>query len=440
MNTDRASTIVDHSHAAAPAGPETRWRSSLPAHRAAAAVAVAVEVGQRLCDTESTPVPPDHAGRAVLFGQLDRLLPDQGWAAHAHRSLTIAARSVEQHEPSRLSLFGGLGEVAFSADALSECGTRYQRLLSGLDGAITTGAAALGAAVRQTPAGLPFSAFDVISGAAGVGAYLLRRKDETALRAILTGLVALCGVSDDGLPNWHTPFAAIHPDTPMARAFPTGVFNSGLAHGITGPMAVLALAELDGISVPGQPAAIERVARWLIAHRADDDWGPSWASGIPMPDPTGSAPPAYGPTHNAWCYGSAGIARALWLAGTALADKEFSEFAGHTLTAVYRRPASARRIDTSPGLCHGIAGLLQITVRFASDTGDPGYSAAAGGLTDELIEMFEPGARFGYRAIGENDTTTDDPSLLDGAAGIALALLAAATDISPSWDRMLLLA
>jgi hypothetical protein len=31
-----------------------------------------------------------------------------------------------------------------------------------------------------------------------------------------------------------------------------------------------------------------------------------------------------------------------------------------------------------------------------------------------------------------------DPGILTGAAGVALALLAAATPIEPSWDRMLL--
>ncbi|MFI9503416.1 lanthionine synthetase C family protein [Nocardia sp. NPDC052566] len=438
MNTDRASTIVDQLPAAA-----TPWRSVLPAELAAAAVGVATEVAERLCDTASTPVPPDYAGRAVLFGQLDQLLPGQGWAARAHRCLATAAREAEQAEHGRLSLYGGLCEVAFAADALSEHGTRYQRLLGGLDDAIAVAGKALGDAVTATPAGLPFSAFDLISGIAGVGAYLLRRKDEphadAALRAILTGAVALCD-EQDGLPNWHTPFSAIPPGTSMARSYPTGVLNCGLAHGIPGPMALLALAELAGISVAGQRAAIERVARWLIVHRADDDWGPSWSSGIPLPDASGVAPPAYGPTHNAWCYGSSGIARALWLAGTALGDRGLRDFAGRTLKTVYRRPAEFRRIDASPGLCHGIAGLLQITLCFADDTGNPVYTAAAAVLTDQLIEMFQPETRFGYLANGENGATTDDPSLLDGAAGIALALLAAATDIPPSWDRMLLLA
>jgi hypothetical protein len=40
----------------------------------------------------------------------------------------------------------------------------------------------------------------------------------------------------------------------------------------------------------------------------------------------------------------------------------------------------------------------------------------------------------------ENDIERwwDDPGILIGAAGIALALLSAATPLEPSWDRLLL--
>ncbi|MFG1796342.1 lanthionine synthetase C family protein [Nocardia sp. NPDC049149] len=419
---------------------ERPWRSALPADLAATAVGVSVEVGERLCDTGSAG--QDASGRAVLFGQLDRYQPGREWAARSHDSLAAAAQAVEQAKRGFFGLFGGLCEVAFAADALSRNGTRYRRLLDSVDGPICASAGGLGDAVTRTPAGLPFAAFDVISGMAGMGAYLLCRRGEprvdTALRAVLTGLVALCG-EKDGLPNWHTPFTAMVPDTPMSRSYPNGVLNCGLAHGIPGPLAVLSLAESIGVCVAGQQEAIERVARWLVDHRADDEWGPNWPTGVGIPDATGVIA-AYGPTHNAWCYGSPGVARALWLAGTVLSDKQLCDIAVDTMTAVYRRPADERRIDASPGLCHGVAGLLQITLRFAHDTGAAVFTDAATALTGQLVQMFQTQRRYGYAAIAETGPATDDPGLLDGAAGVALALLAAATDVPPSWDRTLLLA
>ena len=96
-------------------------------------------------------------------------------------------------------------------------------------------------------------------------------------------------------------------------------------------------------------------------------------------------------------------------------------------------------MDRSPGLCHGIAGLLEITLRFAHDTGDPEFAAVAAELTGQLLAMHEPDRPFGYRARDDKGAKVDQPGLLDGAAGVALTLLAAATGVEPGWDGMLLL-
>jgi lantibiotic modifying enzyme len=289
-------------------------------------------------------------------------------------------------------------------------------------------------AIARSPRGLPFRAFDIITGAAGVGAYLLSRKDEAALRAVLTGLVALCG-EDNGFPRWHTPSSAMALGTPMAEEFPEGVFNCGLAHGVPGPMALLALAEQAGISVAGQREAIERVAYWLLACRTDDQWGPSWPSGVPM-----SGPKDVRPAQNAWCYGSAGVARSLWLAGDALDDESLRRLAIDAMAAVHHRPRSARHIDRSPGLCHGVAGVLQISLRFAQDTGEDVFVAAAANFTEMLLGHYDTSRQFGYGSLTEDGSLSDEPGLLDGAAGVALTLLAAGAGVTPDWDRMLLLA
>ena len=373
------------------------------------------------------------AGCAVLFGQFDQVRPGQGWAVAARDSLAAAVRAAEQLNARHVGLFGGLGGVAFAANALSQDGARYRRLLAGLDDVIDTAAIEDAAAIAGSPAGQPFHKFDVISGAAGIGAYLLCRRDDAVLRAVLTGLVALCG-ENDGLPNWHTPPAKITPGTPMADDFPEGVFNCGLSHGIPGPMALLAIAERDGISVPGQREAIERVARWLVVNRADDEWGPSWPSGVPM---SGSVSPPR--THNAWCYGSSGVARSLWLAGAALDDDFLRALAIEAMAAVCRRPRRARHIDRSPGLCHGLAGALQITLRFAQDTGEDVFTEAAAQFTELVLRHYDPELRFGFGSVTEDGSLADEPGLIDGAAGVALALLAAGTGTAPDWDRMLLL-
>jgi lantibiotic biosynthesis protein len=108
------------------------------------------------------------------------------------------------------------------------------------------------------------------------------------------------------------------------------------------------------------------------------------------------------------------------------------------MEAVYRRPIAARQID-SPTFCHGVAGLLQITLRFANDTALPVFTGAAADLIEQLLSAYEPDSVLGYRNWEPSGMRVDHPGLLDGAPGVLLALLAASTDVEPLWDRAFLL-
>ncbi|RLV04292.1 hypothetical protein CTZ27_09940 [Streptomyces griseocarneus] len=321
------------------------------------------------------------AGLALAYHQLDRCLPGRGWGGLAEGYLAAAAAGYELLGAST-GLFGGAAGLAFAARELGQG-------LPAVHERVVAEAARQAREVDDSPAG---HAVDLVSGLTGTGVYLLgQRRDpaaRTALRQVLTAL------SRDG-------------DAPG----PGGVAHgSGVAHGLSGPLALLALALTEGMAVPGQREAVARYAAVLIERRVSDAWGPNWAGAT-----TGR------PVRASWCRGSPGTARALWLAGTALGDEAPRDLAVRALKAALRRPAAVRRVDGDPGLCHGLAGLLHITSRFAHDTGDPELAATAAGL-----------AASSFPAGG--------PGFLDGAAGVALALLAAATDTGPAWDRVLLLA
>ena len=173
----------------------------------------------------------------------------------------------------------------------------------------------------------------------------------------------------------------------------------------------MALALARGVAVPGLAAAVERTARWLVDHRADDEWGVNWPSVTPLP---GTAPVDRG-SRAAWCYGAPGIARALWLSGVAMRDAELRDLAVDAMAAVYRRPVSERHID-SPTFCHGIAGLLQVTLRFAQDTGLPLFHGAAPQLFRQLLAAYDPERPLGSRHWSRRTPRwVDQPGLLDGA-------------------------
>jgi hypothetical protein len=123
----------------------------------------------------------------------------------------------------------------------------------------------------------------------------------------------------------------------------------------------------------------------------------------------------------------------------ALPHAGWRELAIEAMNAVYRRPEAVRQID-SPTFCHGLAGLLEITTRFFNDSGLELFQQAACGLTRQLLQSFDSDSAFGFRSVEPDLVKVDQPGLLDGSAGVALALLAAATDTVPSWDRVFLLA
>ncbi len=388
------------------------------------------------------------AGLSILWSYLDSCFPCEGWDIKGKEFLELAVRGAESNSYLPLSLFSGLTGLAFAAWQLSREGTRYRGLLAKLDEAIVPQTIALASGIRQRN-GVNVGDFDAISGLSGVGAYLLCRRGRplamNALEAVMKALVNL--LEEDGVPRWHTPSSLLYDDE-SRQTYPDGNLNCGLAHGVPGIIAFLALCLREGLSTAGLPQALERTADWICQNRADDPWGMNWPNAISLEQAettagrmlwVGSAASApYGPGRSAWCYGSPGIARALWLAGDALDCSRYRNLAISAMEAVFRRPVEVRGIP-SPTFCHGISGLLEITLRFANDTGVALFAEESCRLTEQLLGLYSPDFLLGFRNIEVADREVDQPGLLDGAPGVALALLAAAGEVEPSWDRLFLL-
>jgi hypothetical protein len=367
-----------------------------------------------------------HCGPALACGYFDRCFQGEGWDVSAHEHLTRAVQGTEAQPMHAAGLFAGLSGVAFTAGYLSHDGTRYRRLLQHLDeDALEMVADELG---RDTGSGVAVGAFDVISGWAGITAYLVTREGTRVApltRQVVRRLVELTHEAD-GLPGWHTPGPLIV-DRAMAQRHPGGVHNCGMAHGVTGLLAALCLAHRHGVDVPGLEDAVRRSAHWLAAQKAD--------GGFPAVVPLDAAQ-RVAPARDAWCYGGPGVAVALRQAGELLGDPELRTLATASIAEVLRRPVAARRID-GPGFCHGEAGLLQIVLRLAQD--EPALRPGAGELTQRLLARYDPGTRLGYRSVEPGGVEADRPGLLEGSTAIAMVLLASVSAVPPDWDRLFLL-
>jgi lantibiotic biosynthesis protein len=391
-----------------------------------------------------------YAGLAVLWAYLDSCYPNEGWDITGREHLELAVRGAETDHELPVGLFSGLSGLAFAGWQLSRRGTRYSRLLARLDEAICARAIVLADELSLRNGGVTVGEFDVISGLSGVGAYLLCRRDQpgpaAALSAVTGALVSLA-VDESAVPRWHTP-AELLWDEGMKATYPVGNLNCGLAHGIPGPLAFLSLALRSGSEVRGLSEAVAWLANWICANRFDDEWGINWSTAVPLETADGSVSGAVrqgsarsapdGPSRCAWCYGSPGVARAIWLAGRALDRDDYRLLAVAAMEDVFRRPVTMRRID-SPTFCHGVAGLLAITLRFAHETERPVFIEQSRALVRQIMERFQPESLLGFRNLEIADREVDQPGLLDGIPGVALVLLAAALPVEPTWDRLFLL-
>jgi len=225
----------------------------------------------------------------------------------------------------------------------------------------------------------------------------------------------------------------------MRDAAPEGNLNCGVAHGAPGSLGLMSLALAEGVEVRGQVETMRRMADWVAAQGRPGRFGPEWPAAIPLARAHG--PGRQAPARPGWCYGNAGVARALWLAGEALEKPELARTAERALRAALDRQRTDRPLD-APMVCHGTAGLAQVTLRMAADIGAEDLSHEARELCLELVERFDPDAPVGYRSealVRELRGAEADATLLDGAVGPSLVLLAATTDADPGWDRALLL-
>jgi lantibiotic biosynthesis protein len=414
----------------------TAVTSSLPL-RAAEAVATdlstALAVPPRIegCDGDS---PHWHhqslsrgaAGIAILHAV--RAQAGHGDDDRVHAWLTRAVAEDLSAGPGA-GLWFGAPAVAFAvAQAAPQ---RYRQAMTRLDTAVTdlVQARLHAALARMAAAARPaLSEFDLVRGLTGLGAHLLRRDpDGDLVRRVLGYLVRLTEpvpTRDDagpGAPGWWTTDAPS--GQPEVRG---GHADLGMAHGISGPLALLALAMRRGVTVAGHAEAIDRICHWLDTWRQQGPAGPWWPERISLADLRTGHPSQRGPARPSWCYGTPGLARAQQLAALARGDPAQQAAAERALAACVADPTQLARI-IDPGLCHGWAGL----------TATVWYAAANASITDLDTQLpLLLGALIDH---ADKDSTSPRPGLIDGRAGVALALHTIATATPSSWPACLLI-
>ncbi|MEI5100966.1 methyltransferase, FxLD system [Streptomyces sp. PmtG] len=306
---------------------------------------------------------------ATLIRQAALARQDGTWEQAHHTAKLIAQHPADVH-PDTASLFRGAPAVAYALHTADH--RAYRPALARLDNEIATLVEArLAAAYRRMDTRQPprMREYDLISGLTGLGAYLLHRATRPDLLVeILRYLVRLLQepVIVDGhrLPGWWTS------DSPAGKTeadWPLGHGNLGMAHGVAGPTALLALSTRAGHTAPGQSEALNDACDLLEAWaRPLPAGGDAWPETLTLPTWTTGPPQQAQPNQPSWCYGAPGIARSLHLAALTCHRPHTQHRAERILTACATDPGQRAYLRDAT-VCHGWAGLCLTIAAAAAD-------------------------------------------------------------------------
>ena len=369
------------------------------------------------------------AGLALLYTWLDRAgrMPQADVLARQCLDRAIEAVSTQA---MNASLYGGFTGVAWAAELVD-------RLLD--PDPEDRGEAVDDALLRILSRDDRWSAsYDLIVGLSGLGVYALQRYPRPlaseCLRRVVDRLQEFARRDEQGL-YWWTPPAEIHEQ--WRKQYPSGRVDLGVAHGVAGVVGLLGGICGAGLEQATARPLLEGAVSWLLAHSmptADGPTFPVWVAPAFQPSPARCA----------WCYGDPGIAAALLLAARGVGDAGWEQTAIALACRAAERPASETGV-VNANFCHGAAGLAHLYNRMYQATGEPILGRAAVYWLERTLGFYRLARDAGGPwVLGNWDPgrrerwTWTGVELVEGAAGVALVLLAAATSVEPTWDRMFL--
>jgi len=273
--------------------------------------------------------------------------------------------------------------------------------------------------------------YDFLHGAVGNGVYFLSRlanaKAKDYLKELIDQLDETSHKDEDGALKWLSV---------LNREEGTKGYNLSLSHGIASIIVFLGKVLETGIYNEKVSLLLNGAVQYLLKYKLDRkkfvSTFPSWISET---DPLTQS-------RLAWCYGDLGIGTALWQAAQHAGNKEWEQIAADTLLGSTARKDLKENAVVDAGLCHGAAGIMHIYNRAFHYTGNETFKELTQYWAGHTLDMakFDDGYA-GYKAwhTEKYGGWVAETGLLEGVAGIGLALVSLISDIEPKWDRSLFL-
>lgn len=142
----------------------------------------------------------------------------------------------------------------------------------------------------------------------------------------------------------------------------------------------------------------------------------------------------------AWCYGDLGLGISLWHAGKALDNETYKEEALQIIKHQAKRKDLVEAGVKDAGLCHGSCGIASIFNRMYKETEDPFFKENAEYWMDQVLKMATHKTNAGYlQWRGDKEEWQKEDNLLEGLAGIGLAMISFLATFDTKWDECLMI-
>jgi hypothetical protein len=403
------------------------WRPLIDGPAAARVRSVVAQLADALAEWPLEEPSPAQvaADRALFFAYLAEEMPRGGYDEWAQHYLVRAVECTAQ--PMAPCLYRGSSGIAWVLQHLVHSTEADEDFFN----------ARIDRGLQSMLGSSPWQGhYDLFAGLVGYAVYALERLPNPiaadCLSRIVEQLIGLSVSTPDGI-TWQTKPELLSVQT--RAAFPDGFYDLGVAHGVPGVIAVLAAIRAAGFESAPLRVLYERAVSWVLAQQL----GPDAEAALPYWVRQDVAPV---PARSAWCYGDPGAATALYAAARAVGDHTLELHALANARRSARRPIDCCEV-VDAAICHGASGLAHLYNRLWQASGEEIFASAARRWLRETLQWQRSGAGIaGFQSwFQERDQPAiwiDDSSLLSGACGVGLALLATISTTEPAWDRVLL--
>ena len=322
------------------------------------------------------------------------------WERLTLRMLDIIRKGINKSLFNKIAVFSGMTHIAFSVHALSISTPKIRSFLERINEILLENLANY---LKDADNEDFFTKgnYEVILGLSGPLRYLLDFCDDAKMKNMAQQIIAVfirrskdTTVLGKRVTGWHYYPSEIE-ESFMTKKTPNGVVNYGVSHGMAGPLATLSLAYGKGFRTEGLLDAINGlISEYMSALYYFDDIA-FWPDRISYEQYVGLEEITKAPSRMSWCYGSVGILRVLYTAGSLLPDESVKAFALDELAKIAEMDLAKYEL-VQPVVCHGFVGTAAILNAMYLDTKRVEFLQKA-------TEMVETSISFNIERYTENE-------------------------------------